>query len=82
MKSTELAQHVHDIVSKAQGRILAEGAEQYEAEDGTQQFEVMPMDELAEYLEEELLDQINYSIMMILRLRELRGIMERMIQNE
>ena len=71
MKSQELATSVGEIVKEAQARITGIGATQYAMGD-MQKFESMTMDDLLIYMEEELLDQINYSVMNLLRLRWLR----------
>lgn len=68
MKSAELSTAVAEVVKEAQARIMGIGAEQY-AEGDTQKFERMTLEGLLVYMEEELLDQINYSVMNILRLR-------------
>lgn len=68
MKSTELAEEVKKIVVEAQNRITGVGAEQY-ARNDMQKFETMTMRELLIYMEEELLDQINYAVMNLLRVR-------------
>jgi len=71
MKSQELANEVEKIVTAAQKRITGVGAEQYAFGD-MQKFETMTIDGLLEYMEEELLDQINYSVMNLLRISWLR----------
>jgi hypothetical protein len=71
VKSSELAAQVGAIVGEAQSRITGIGSEQYETEEG-QKFERMALPDLLTYFEEELLDQINYSVMNILRLRWLQ----------
>lgn len=72
MKSAELATEVEKIVKEAQSRITGIGAEQYAHPDNTQKFERMHLTDLFEYMEEELLDQINYSVMNLLRVRLLK----------
>ena len=71
MKSAELATEVEKIVKEAQSRITGVGANQYAMGD-LQKFETMSLDDLLEYMVEELLDQINYSVMNLLRLRWLQ----------
>jgi hypothetical protein len=80
MNSAELAAYVQatatvaerrSIVKKAQSRILGVGHEQY-AQQERQKFESVSIDDLLELSEEELLDQINYAVMGIIRLRRLR----------
>lgn len=71
MKSAELATEVEKIVKEAQSRVTGIGAEQY-ARGDTQKFEQMTLDALLDYMREELLDQINYSVMNLLRVQWLR----------
>lgn len=70
MRSRELAEDVQRFVSLAQGRIEGTGNEQYSLDEG-QLFETMTRSELIEYVREELLDTINYSVMMLIRLERL-----------
>lgn len=73
MKPVELADEVAETVALAQSRIKGIGADQYhDAETGQQRFETMALDDLFVYAEEELLDQINYAVMLRIRLRRLR----------
>lgn len=67
MSSQELAEYVADAVVDAAGRIKGVGNEQY-SEGGYQKFESMPLIELFEYADEELLDLVNYAIMLRIRL--------------
>jgi hypothetical protein len=71
VNSKALSEEVAKIVVEAQARITGIGAEQY-ARGDTQQFEHMTIGNLLEYMQEELLDQINYSVMNLLRLRWLQ----------
>lgn len=71
MKSQELAAEVAQIVKEAQARITGIGAEQYSHND-MQKFEAMSITSLLEYMEEELLDEINYAVMNLLRMRWLK----------
>lgn len=57
-----------EIGEKAAARILGVGDEQY-SEGETQKFETMSLDDLFQYLDEELLDQINYAVMLQIRLQ-------------
>lgn len=70
MKSTDLAYQVEMYVQEAQRRIQGPGHAQYALGD-KQKFESMSREELVLYLREELLDQINYSVMMLIRLDQL-----------
>ena len=56
------------LAGEAAARILGVGDEQY-SEGEAQKFETMSLDELFQYLDEELLDQINYAVMLQIRLQ-------------
>ena len=72
MTSEELAAEVKKTVSAAvQERILGVGKDQYDLGD-KQEFEEMPLDRLFKMTEEEALDLIAYSTMIIVRVRRLR----------
>lgn len=62
----ERAEVIHD----AQARVLGVGHEQY-AQAERQKFETVDMQALFVLSEEELLDQINYAVMAVIRLRRL-----------
>jgi hypothetical protein len=62
------------VISDAQDRIMGVGREQYSQGD-MQKFELMPLDHLLEYFEEELLDQINYAVMNTIRIRRIRQVL-------
>jgi hypothetical protein len=67
MSSEDLAEYVADAVVDAAGRIKGVGNDQY-SEGGFQKFEGMPLIELFEMADEELLDLVNYAIMLRIRL--------------
>lgn len=67
LSSEDLAQYVADAVVDAAGRIKGVGNDQYSM-GGFQKFEGMPLIELFEYADEELLDLMNYAIMLRIRL--------------
>ena len=71
MTPYELALEIHRAAADAAERAETIGAEQY-SDGQTQQFETMPLDELFEYADEELLDLINYAVMTRIRLNRLR----------
>ena len=72
MTSEELAAEVKKAVSAAvQERILGVGKDQYDLGD-KQEFEEMSLDRLFEMAEEEALDLIAYSTMVVIRVRRLR----------
>jgi hypothetical protein len=77
MKSNELAVLVGETVKVAQSRITGVGKEQYE-ENSTQKFEGMSIPDLLVYMEEELLDQINYAVMNYLRVHSMKKAVEKM----
>jgi hypothetical protein len=81
MNSRDLADAVAEVVTDAQARILGVGHDQY-AEGDTQKFETMPLADLLTYFEEELLDQINYSVMNIIRFRRMRQELDRAASRE
>lgn len=72
MKSKDLAIAVGDVVKLAQTRIEGVGAEQYTNANDSQKFETMSIPELLEYMEEELLDQINYAVMNYMRVHNVK----------
>lgn len=75
MTPQELADHLPIILAKCQERTLGVGAQRYsdEGEEGRpQRFETMSLDALMEYVEEELLDIVNYSVMVWIRFTRLR----------
>jgi len=78
MEASELSEAIADIVHDARCRVGpgSVGAEQYDSEVGDQHFEVTPLENLFTYAEEELLDLINYCVMLIIRIRRLKGQME------
>lgn len=67
LTSEQLAQYVADAVVDAASRIKGVGKEQY-SEGSYQKFEAMPLIELFEYADEELLDLVNYALMLRIRL--------------
>jgi hypothetical protein len=84
MKSEDLARYVEEmtqeacgdfalgldkIIAMAQERIMGVGHEQYSQGD-KQKFELVPIDKLLEWAEEETVDQINYGVMALVRLRD------------
>ena len=71
MTSAELAQEVAAFIEECQARVMGVGNEQYSMGD-KQKFEVMSIDELIEYTEEELRDMAVYACMNHIRLRRLR----------
>ena len=67
LSSEDLADYVADTVVDATSRIKGVGNEQYSM-GGFQKFEGMPLIELFEYADGELLDMINYGVMLRIRL--------------
>lgn len=60
-----------DLADEVSARVLGVGAEQYSQGD-TQKFELMPVDELFRWANEELQDIIVYAVMLQLRLERVR----------
>jgi hypothetical protein len=69
-----------EITNAAKARIKGVGAEQY-AGPTNQKFERLSMVELFTYMEEELLDQINYSVMNLIRIHRLQEAVRRMAED-
>ena len=67
LSSQDLAEYVADAVVDAADRIKGVGNEQYSM-GGFQKFEGMPLIDLFEMADEELLDLMNYAIMLRIRL--------------
>lgn len=72
MSSDDLADFVQTFIADCALRINGVGKQQYE-QDGYQKFEVMDLDALFEYIEEEIRDIPNYCAMLFIRLRRLRN---------
>lgn len=71
MSSDDLAEYVQKFISDCVSRIKGAGKEQY-SEDGYQRFEIMDLDDLFEYIEEEFRDIPNYLAMLFIRIRRIR----------
>jgi hypothetical protein len=71
MSSEDLAEFVEVFVNDCKDRIKGAGNEQY-SEDGYQKFEIMDLDDLFEYIEEEIRDIPNYCAMLFIRMRRVR----------
>jgi hypothetical protein len=71
MSSEDLAEYVGQFMADCASRIKGAGNEQY-SEDGYQRFEAMDLDDLFEYIEEEIRDIPNYCAMLFIRMRRLR----------
>ena len=76
MKSEELSKEVDTFIRECQGRVMGVGAEQYSMGD-VQKFEVMPLDDLLEYAQEELRDMAVYACMNHIRLQRVRDALAR-----
>lgn len=72
MTTNDLVEEIESFVVHALTRVQETGDEQYSKGD-TQQFEQMNIDELFVWAEEELADLVNYSVMIAVRLRRVRG---------
>lgn len=71
MSSEDLAEFVDVFITDCKDRIKGAGNEQY-SEDGYQKFEIMDLDDLFEYIEEEIRDIPNYCAMLFIRMRRVR----------
>jgi hypothetical protein len=71
MSSEDLADFVQEFIKDCTSRIKGAGNDQYSFE-GYQKFEVMDLDDLFEYIEEEFRDIPNYLAMLYLRIRRVR----------
>lgn len=81
MTSQELANEVQAFVDECMARVNGVGKEQYSF-GGTQKFEIMPLDSLFEYAEEELRDMAVYACMNHIRLRRLRAVLRARLDTE
>jgi hypothetical protein len=71
MSSDDLAEYVEGFIKDCVSRIKGAGNDQYSFE-GYQKFEIMDLDDLFEYIEEELRDIPNYLAMLFIRIRRVR----------
>jgi hypothetical protein len=71
MTSEELADEVEAFIVHAVTRVRGTGDDQY-SQGASQKFEGMNLDELFVWAEEELVDTVNYSVMLSIRLRRLQ----------
>lgn len=69
MKSIELADEVEKTIREARSRIVGVGREQYEEEDAVQRFETRTLDDLIQNVREELIDTINWAVMLDIMFR-------------
>lgn len=67
LSTDDLAQYVADFTIDAASRVRGVGHDQYSAE-GYQKFETLTLPELFTYADEELLDMMNYCVMLRIRL--------------
>lgn len=72
MNAKDLSTAVNEVVKLAQTRIEGVGQQQYEESKDRQKFESMSIPDLLEYMEEELLDQINYAVMNFMRIHNVK----------
>lgn len=70
MSSAQLAEYVSEAITRATGRILGVGKDQYDL-GSAQKFETMPIGELYEATLEELDDVIVYAVMQQIRIRRM-----------
>lgn len=72
MSSEELADATEAFITKCSNRIKGVGDKQYSEEGGYQRFEEMDLDDLFEYIDEEIQDIPNYCTMLHIRITRLR----------
>jgi len=72
LSSEDLGDYVAEFMSDCVGRIKGVGDKQYSEDGGYQRFEAMDLDDLFEYIEEEIRDIPNYCTMLFIRIRRLR----------
>ncbi len=72
LTADDLADGVRDFIDRATERITGIGADQYDNEDG-QKFERLPINDLFDWADEELLDIANYAAMLSIRLRRIKA---------
>jgi hypothetical protein len=72
MTSEELATQVDQMIEECRERVMGVGHDQYSV-GNKQRFEIMLLDDLFEYAEEELRDLVIYACMLRIRLRKLRN---------
>jgi hypothetical protein len=72
MKSNELADEAILVCMDANRRIMTTGDEQYSEGEDHQAFEDEDLVKQLDHLEEEMLDQINYCCMTVLKIRARR----------
>jgi adenine deaminase len=77
MRPEKLREEVEKTVKQAQARITSDGAKYYDPEKETYRFEHMTLDQLLQYAQEEVLDEINYGVMINIRLGTLRDYLAR-----
>lgn len=71
LSSEDLGEYVAEFMNDCIGRIKGTGNDQY-GHGSYQKFEVMDLDDLFEYIEEEIRDIPNYCTMLFIRIRRLR----------
>ncbi len=79
MNAKDLSTAVNEVVKLAQTRIEGVGQQQYEESKDRQKFESMSIPDLLEYMEEELLDQINYAVMNFMRIHNVKLEIEKLL---
>lgn len=72
MTGKMLKDEIAAIVAEAQNRVNGAKGTEYGTDETVQKFESMDIDDLFGYFEEELLDQINYAVMNLIRIRSLK----------
>jgi hypothetical protein len=70
LRPQELQAEVQELARLAKERVLTDGLKYYDSEKETFLFEEMDPKTLARYIDEELIDIINYTTMLRIRLRQ------------
>lgn len=76
MTPAELAAEVEAAIAECRERVEGVGAAQYWTPGQPQKFETMDLDGLFEYAEEEIRDGIVYLVMLRIRFRRLRTVLD------
>lgn len=76
MSPAQLAAEVGEFIEKAQKRVTGVGADQYDNGTEGQKFEGLPVAELFDWAEEELLDVAVYAAMLSIRIQRLKKAVE------
>ncbi len=82
MTPDEVAAVVAETITLASARITGDGARQYWTPGQPQRFETMPLVDLARYVDEEILDLINYAVFQRIRMHRIAAAIAEMAGRE